>query len=409
MQKSLLILGRQPKLGLAELESLYGTDKILPIENTATLLSIDPGEVDFLRLGGSIKLCKVLSEIETIKWPEIQRRLEQIVPAHLRKIVSGKIRLGISAYGFQIQSEQLLAAGLTIKKVVRLDGRPVRLVPNKTAALNSAQVLHNKLTNETGCEIVLVRAGNKTFVAQTVAEQDIESYTLRDRGRPKRDARVGMLSPKLAQIIINLAGKHVLPEDGINDPNHPVNKTPQQARLLDPFCGTGVVLQEALLLGYRVYGTDLEPRMIEYSKANIEWLRSSKIAESVSYDLEAGDATSLEWQQPVDLVASETYLGQPFNTQPSPEKLEQVRSTCNIIIEKFLINIGKQVRPGTRFCIAVPSWQIAPGEFEHLPLIDRLDDLGYNRVKFEHVRNNGLLYYREDQIVARELLVLTRK
>ncbi len=32
------------------------------------------------------------------------------------------------------------------------------------------------------------------------------------------------------------------------------------------------MLQEALLMGYEVYGTDLEPRMIDYSQANLGWL-----------------------------------------------------------------------------------------------------------------------------------------
>jgi hypothetical protein len=57
----------------------------------------------------------------------------------------------------------------------------------------------------------------------------------------------------------------------------------------------------------------------------------------------------------------------------------------------------------------VPAWQIGPDRFKHLALIDQIADLGYNHTRFEHVRDEQLLYYREDQIVARELLVLTRK
>ncbi|HET6924929.1 MAG TPA: hypothetical protein VFH39_03825, partial [Candidatus Saccharimonadales bacterium] len=63
----------------------------------------------------------------------------------------------------------------------------------------------------------------------------------------------------------------------------------------------------------------------------------------------------------------------------------------------------------TRLCLAVPAWQTSANQFKHLPLIDQIRDLGYNRVSFEHVRDDQLLYYREDQIVARQLLVLTRK
>ncbi len=408
MEKSLFILGRQPSLGLAELESLYGAQKLEPIGDEAAILAVEPSTVDFARLGGSIKLSKVFFEINSTKWPDIQKALEQELPDRLADLPDGKIRLGISAYGLKIGPKQLIAAGLTVKNIIRGRGRSVRLVPNQTPALNSAQVLHNRLIGDVGCEIVCVRNGAKTIVSRTVAEQDIESYTWRDRGRPKRDSRVGMLPPKLAQIIVNLAGKHVPPVGAIIDPNNPVNKNPQQARLLDPFCGTGVILQEALLLGYNAYGTDLEPRMVEYSGANLDWL-GNKFHFSGTYQLASGDATTFHWQQPVDLIASEIYLGQPFNTVPSPEKLAQVHGTCNVILEKFLQNVGGQVRSGTRLCLAVPAWQTASGKFKYLPLIDRVSDLGYNRVRFEHVRNDELLYYREDQIVARELLVLTKR
>lgn len=405
---SLVILGRQPALGLAELESLYGADKVRPAGNEAALLRLEPKSVDFARLGGAIKLCKILDVFETISWSDTQRFLAQTAQGLALRLPEGKMQLGLSAYGLNVKPQQLLAAGLTLKKTIKQAGRSVRLVPNQESALNSAQVLHNHLTGLTGCELVLVRDGAKTICAQTVAEQDIESYTLRDRGRPKRDPRVGMLPPKLAQIIVNLAGKHVPPPGSIIDPDHPANKNPQPARLLDPFCGTGVVLQEALLMGYDVYGTDLEPRMVDYSTANLAWLRE-RYGFTRKYELAAGDATTFQWQTPVDLVASETYLGQPFNSFPAPEKLTQVRGSCNTIIEKFLTNIGRQIKSGTRLCLAVPAWQEKSGQFVHLPLLDHLEQLGYNRVKFEHARPEELIYSREGQIVGRELLVITRK
>src|SRR5690606_35926256 len=129
------------------------------------------------------------------------------------------------------------------------------VVPNTELMLNSAQVLYNQLTSPLGMELLLVRNGGKILLAQTVAEQDIDAYSARDQQRPKRDAKVGMLPPKLAQIIINLAsGKLKL--------------TPGET-LLDPFCGTGVILQEAKLIGYDIYGSDLESRMVKYTKENL--------------------------------------------------------------------------------------------------------------------------------------------
>lgn len=393
MNRSLLILGRQPDLGIAELESVFGAAAVHPVGNEAALLDIAADELDLQRLGGSIKLCAVLGEFEATRWPDLQHHVIQQLPKSSALPTEGKLQLGISAYGLGVKAQQLLGFGLSLKKALKGGGRSVRLIPNQSPALNSAQVLHNHLTGPTGFELVLVRHDNQTIYAKTVAEQDIELYTLRDRGRPRRDARVGMLPPKLAQIIINLAGGQA---------------TPIGRRLLDPFCGTGVVLQEALLLGYSAYGTDLEPRMIDYSRANLEWLgRQFEISDN--YDLAVGDATTFRWEAPIDIVACESYLGQPFNTFPTHDKLDQVRGTCNAIIEKFLVNIGSQLQPGARLCIAVPAWQQKPGLFIHLSALDHLEKLGYNRTSFEHSRKPELIYSREDQVVARELLVITRK
>lgn len=391
--RSLVILGRQPALGFAELESIFGARQVKPVGKEAAIIEVNPAVINLSRIGGSMKLCSVLGVFDTSKWPDLQQQLNRYLPNAMADIPDGKIQLGISAYGLSVKPQQLLAAGLNLKKALRATGRSVHLVPNQANALNSAQVLHNHLIGPTGFELVLVRHGNQTIYAKTIAEQDIESYTIRDRGRPRRDARVGMLPPKLAQIIINLAGN---------------NADPPATRLLDPFCGTGVVLQEALLLDYNVYGTDLEQRMINFSRANLEWLKQ-QFGYRGDTELATGDATTFHWRSPIDRVACETYLGQPFNSFPASEKLEQVRNTCNTIIEKFLTNISQQLSPDARLCIAIPAWQQKPNLFIHLPVLDHLEKLGYNRVSFEYTRNQELIYSREDQVVARELLVITRK
>jgi len=393
--QSVCILGRQPALGLAELESIYGATNVSPIAPQVAGLSLHASEVDFARLGGSTRVAHIMATLPTTDWKAIERRLPELIVELALTLPDGKVQLGLSAFGLQVTPGKLNAAGLTLKKILRSKlERSVRVTPNPEPELNTAQVLHNHLTGPTGIEILLIAANNgETIVARTTEVQDIDGYTIRDRGRPKRDARVGMLPPKLAQIIINLAS----------------NNTPSaNSTVLDPFCGTGVVLQEALLIGYNAYGTDLEQRMIDYSETNLEWFTGSN-AVSGSYRLEVGDATTLQWQQPVDIVAGETYLGRPFTERPSSEVVAKTASEVNLILKKFLRNIHGQLKPGTRLCLAVPAWRIGTSQFKHLPLIDQLSDMGYNRTRFERVRDEQLLYYREDQIVARQLLVLTRK
>ncbi|HUC88066.1 MAG TPA: hypothetical protein VMR95_02870 [Candidatus Binatia bacterium] len=395
MKQSLLILGRQPALGLAELESLYGPTLVKPVGSSSAIVDLPFEDVNFDRLGGSISLCEVLDRIDSQSWPAVETHLLTKLPDELKSETSAKLRFGLSVIDFDITPQRLMATGLKLKKVIQKSGRSVRFVPNIELTLNAAQVIHNGLVKPHGLEIFLVRGGSQTIVARTIQVQDIDSYTIRDRARPKRDARVGMLPPKLAQIIINLAG--VPPESEF------------EVTVLDPFCGTGVVLQEALLMGYKAVGSDIEPRMVAYSQANLDWLQSRFNIPSNNYELVVGDATNHKWTSSFKLVASETYLGRPFTDQPGPDILAKTVEECNLIIKKFLLNIAVQIPAATRLCLAVPAWQISPNRFKHLPLIDHLADLGYNQVSFKGVRDDQLLYYRENQIVGRELLVLVRK
>src|SRR3989344_1552325 len=275
--KSLAILGRQPALGLAELERIFGPEHIRPNDSSA-LLDIDTSEINFQRLGGTIKVARILTPLPTISWTEIEKYLVEKVPEHLKHIPEGKFTLGLSVYGLDVQPHIINKTALLVKKVAR---RSMRIVPNKTPALNSAQVLHNKLTHKGAWELLIVKNGQESILAQTMFVQDIEAYGARDQARPARDAKVGMLPPKLAQIIVNLA----------------VGQIDQQkaVRILDPFCGTGVILQEALLMDYSVYGTDVDERLVNYSKKNLQWLIGKQPNIAGGVVVEQADATNYQW------------------------------------------------------------------------------------------------------------------
>lgn len=392
--KSLHILGRTPAIGRAELESMYGPTHLLPVHDYAMLHDAQAKDVAFDRLGGTVKLATIVGTIQAHEWRAIQQALSDHAVSLAQDLPEGKVQLGISVYGLGINTRKLMAAGLEIKKALRDHHYSVRLVPNQEAALSSAQALHNHLTGERGMELLAVRHGNEVILARTTAIQDITAYAARDQSRPKRDAFVGMLPPKLAQTIVNLGSGLLSPESAAN------------TTILDPFCGTGVIPQEAALMGYKVYGTDLEPRMIDYATTNLQWL--AERAAISSPILEVGDATTFQWRSKFSVVASETYLGRPLSGWPNPEKLHDIIGTCNVIIEKFLRNIATQVPPNLRLALAIPAWRSPNERIHHLPLLDHLEKMGYNRVSFEHTRNEDLVYFRPEQLVARELLVITR-
>ncbi len=388
------LLGRQSELSIAELERVYTDVKWFSDESAL----VGTETLDIQRLGGTQKAGRVALDLPTTDW----RRISSEITKHYAKAWNkheGKITLGLSAYGFDgLSTRELQKVGLILKSSLKQGGASLRLIPNQTIALSTATSHHNKLgLADNKVELLIVRGRQSTIVAESTGAQNITALATRDQGRPKRDAFVGMLPPKLAQIMINLAGPlSAHPDEGVLLP-----------RILDPFCGTGVLLQEALLMRYAVYGTDLAEKMIRFSRDNLNWLQDTANIRSDWY-LHEGDAMTTVWQQPISAVVSEAYLGQPFSAPPSATKLTEVRGNCDHIIGTFLKNLATQIAPGTPIVLAVPAWRDAHGGFTHLQLTGKLSSLGYTKVAFTTIKPEQLLYYRPDQVVARELLVLTK-
>jgi len=372
-------------------------------------LDIDAEEINFKNLGGTIKVMRILSLQPTLSWPQLHAFLEDSIPQHLQYLPEGKFTLGLSIYGLNIKLPQLNKDLLRLKKVIKAAGKPVRIVPNKNLALSSAQVLHNRLTHRGAWELNLIKFGQQTILAQTLFVQDIEAYAARDQARPMRDARVGMLPPKLAQILVNLATGNV--DDKIQEvPDKAVAKL--KVLILDPFCGTGVVLQEALLMGYSVRGTDIDERMVEYTTQNLQWLVSKYPALQGQVAIEAADATSDRLPR-FSAIASEVYLGQPLSHLPAPDKLKVVVAEADKVLADFLKNLAAQPfwdrdTAKRRICLAVPAWRFSDGGFQHLPTLEKIAEIGYTQLDLVHVAAEELVYYRPDQVVARQLLILEK-
>ena len=387
-------LGRQPEISFAELEAVFGRQNVQPA--THDIATIDADDIDLSILGGTTKIAKVITthnyanKRDSDLFTDISRQITNHYTDKWRS-VDHKITLGISTYGFNIPPRAVQKTGIILKGSLKKSGVSLRLIPNTESALSTAVSHNNKLgLSDNKVELIIVKTKTSVIIAESRGAQNITAYTRRDHGKPKRDAFVGMLPPKLAQIMLNLAlGSK--------------NNTPDL--ILDPFCGTGTVLQEALLRQFDVIGTDLSDKMVSYTQENLNWITKSHKNTGQIIDISQADATNNQWSnaQQISAVVCETYLGQPFSAPPSPAKLKEVTGNCNHIISGFLKNIHPQLTPGTRLCIAVPAWRSKDGSLTHLPLTRDPSRLGFDLVR------PPMIYSRPDQVVARELLVLVVK
>lgn len=384
------ILGRNPSLGVAELEAVLGPDPVKPLGGNCVMVK-DDGDLTKYKLGGAVKIGEVIGTAPaSAKLSSVA--LDEIVKYITSKSKPGrKITFGISVYGLKVGSKQVERLAFDAREELKKKGISSHVVLSKEEAeLNSAQVIHNKLTGEFGFEFLVVSSAKETYVAKTTFIQDIDSYSKRDYSRPKRDTKSGMLPPKLAQIMLNLA------------------KVGPDNIVLDPFCGTGGVLMEAALKGSKLIGSDLNPEMVLYTKENLQWLAKEFGLDMSLESLGVADAGINKWRGYFDRVVTEMYLGPPLDHLPKEEALRSIVYNSNILLNKFLANLRPQLNEKVRCCIAIPAWKTATG-FARLPVADRLDKVGYSKVKFSNLKIDRLVYHRPDQIVGREILVLIPK
>jgi tRNA G10 N-methylase Trm11 len=394
--KSFAILGRQPAIGFAELESLFGANSVNKLDSSLGVINREINYLEARNLGSVIKVGKVSAIISYSNWQSLENTIYEAMSEELATKKSRKINFGISVYGISVKPGDVTALGIKIKRKLQKKNLAPRLVQSSNGRLSTAQIINNKLDGRSGIEVVVYGFGPKVLIGTTTYEQDISGYTARDQARPKRDAFVGMLPPKLAQTIINLASGKQRDQDK------------DSLTLLDPFCGTGVVLQEALLMGYSVYGSDISSKMVDYSIENIAWLKQKHPRRTNQYTrIELGDATTHTWEKEISLVACETYLGSPISMMPNQEKLQKLLEETNVLHKKMLQNLGGQIKPGTRLCLAVPAWRVKNG-FASLPTLDLLAKIGYNRIDFKLASQADLIYIRDNQFVGRELVVLEK-
>ena len=393
--KYVAIAGRQPLISLAEIQALYDKAARLVGKKLIFFEINEDGEEnispDINRLGGSLKLGRFFDT-------DFSKLAKFLATTH----PEGKITLGISDFSKQKKSGLTKQKSMELKRSLARMGRSVRVITSNEPEISSATAHHNQLGEKAGCfEIFLI----DREIYLSLGTQNITAYTERDQVRPARDAKVGMLPPKLAQILINLCGK-----------------LPEGVRVLDPFCGTGVVLQEAAIMGYIPYGTDLNERMVEYSKKNLSWLfnernqkrfkilpdliqKKDQILKAIS----VGDATSFTWEGEIDAVAFEGYLGAPMSKPPVDIKFKTEKAKCKEIAMGFLKNITPQIKSGTPVVMALPAWLRENGKYAGLNILDEIQEMGYNFEKFQDLSQSDLLYYREGQIVAREIIVIRKR
>ncbi len=420
--KYFFVLGGNPTLSLAELSAVFGLDNnsdtkcptrlaeangeaqighLASMINNIFVLEIDeqfnPQKL-IKKIGGTIKIGKINTTINNKVGVIHKLPLLLTETKKMLKPGSGKYKFGISYYGkTKINTREL---GMEIKKFLKEKNISCRWVTSREKTLSSVVVEQNKLINK-GIEIVLInsapdspplirgKARGGVLIGQTLAVQPFKELSFRDYHRPARDDLSGMLPPKLAQIMINLSfAKH---DDTI----------------LDPFCGSGTILTEAMLMGYKnLIGTDVSKKAINDTKKNIAWILEKFKVQSIKYKLHnagASELTKIIKLNSIDAIITEPYLG----PQRGKIDLKKTIQELEKLYTKSLAEFKKILKPEGRIVIIFPVFYKTQTINPNLAGFKIINPIPEHLLKQANLtKRNTIIYGRVGQKVWREIVVL---
>jgi tRNA G10 N-methylase Trm11 len=380
----LFVLGRTPKLAFLELQTLFPrvekvTDDIAMLSNTTDFIASDVMNL----LGGTTKIVEEVG------------RVPELTPDNLSQFLASPghhIEFGISCYGTDDIPKSLAPA---IKRDLKKKGISARYVaPKHGNTLSTVSVDKSGIT-----ELVIVKNNDGFLIGITVAVQPFESWGERDYGRPFSDPKSGMLPPKVARMIVNIARAVPL-----------LDWQPKQKTLLDPFCGMGTILAEGYMTGWRVMGSDSSADVVIKAQKNLAWLIShNSNAGGGGGSITVTDATHVSegiLPHHVDAIVTEPFMGATNIVNRSNITSDILK---NIIkgLEKLYIGCLREwtkiLVPNGLVILALPSYTLLSRTYFVNKVVDMCEILGYTIVV------GPIEYSRPQAIVKREFYVLKKK
>jgi len=231
-------------------------------------------------------------------------------------------------------------------------------------------------------ELIVGIGKEKSYFAIVEALYDIIAEVKRGDSllRPQH-WKFGM-RPRLAKILVNLA------------------RAKQGDILLDPFCGIGTVLKEAMLNDIHVIGRDLDGSAAKFAALNCNDT-IKYYGKNVSYDIKAGDARKIELaDSSVDAVATEPFLGEVLRQRPKQDYANNIINTLRPVYTSCLQEVHRVLKPEKYCCIIAPLISTGRGQVR-VDVKKIAQNIGFE-VKAP------LLEGEKQQIVKREIYVLKK-
>ena len=316
-----LVSGTHPRLTEHEARlrfpelSWQRTDTVLIGEDTPHLPDA------FRDLAGTVKYGEIIAT--NIAEPDVAQTISEWMIVHPRAE-----RVLFSVDVVNSKTLPVKRVGMSLKRHLQEQGKSVRWVTSEQTGASSAAITKLDLIAQ-GYDFTIIATKDGYSIGVTTHVQDIDTWSELDFGRPRRDAKNGMLPPKLAQMMVNMVGA-------------------PGTTLFDPFCGSGTIPLVAARVGWKqIIGSDLSALQVKNTQENIVWAQEQALVSAeTQFETRALDATRLHEASlsSIDAIATEGFLGTPLQGNEPQTVLTREAEQGNVLWKAFLKSAASMLR-----------------------------------------------------------------
>jgi tRNA G10 N-methylase Trm11 len=222
---------------------------------------------------------------------------------------------------------------------------------------------------------------NKFYFGKITEKCDYKDIESRDMEKPVRREELS-ISPRLAKIMINLS------------------QAKKNQKIVDPFCGVGVILYEALLKEIKVIGIDKDKNAIAGARENLLW---GKFLKS-DYSLIRDDSSKVDIES-AEAIVTEPHFGEILKKLPTKNQAKDMITRFENLMIAVINNLKKNV--SGRIVFTAPTIKTMSKRVSCDP--ERiLDKTGLKLAEIKNI-SVPIKEFRQNQIVGREIFILESK
>jgi len=350
-------------------------------KNNYVLLDIEKFDPRSLNIGGIYKISEILFEADSKN--EI---INQIIENRMFEWFPDKSKWSLSTY-FQ-DSEMYEEFERNLKEIIKMNKiKKTKYIPPNIVKDNLIE-LHSDRLNKTITDFTVIKFNGSYYFGKTVSVFNIKKISFYDLNRPFQDSSIS-LSPRIARILVNLLGLSK------ND------------TVLDPFCGTGTILIEALLLNYRVIGIEIDNKKVIGSRKNLRWVaEKTDHVESNRFNVYKGDATKLKLPiNSVHGIATEPILLPKMLKYPDENTAREKLEEAYVVYKHSLRSMKKILKKDGRIAIVSPGIKTRNKKILNFDFTGLIEKEGF-RVVNRYRDNNPFIITSKDQKIVRNIWLI---